>query len=124
MLLPVHLRRLAQVDDEVKLDVPAPVTLARVLDAVELRYPMLRGTIRAHGGGPRRDFIRFFVCEEDWSHEPVMRELPAAVTEGREAVLVIGAMAGGVTCPDHDAIRPAAAGYPRSWESSAGLDRT
>lgn len=95
VLLPVHLRRLIGADDEVALHLAPPVCLAQVLDALEARYPALRGTIRAHGGGPRRDFIRFFVCEEDWSHEAVTRPLPAAVAEGRETVLVVGAMAGG-----------------------------
>jgi hypothetical protein len=71
------------------------VTVRRVLDALEDRYPMLRGTIREYGTGQRRAFLRFFVCEVDWSHEAVDVELPAAVAEGREPLLIIGAIAGG-----------------------------
>ncbi len=93
--LPEHLRTLARVRDEVELEVPGPVTRAAVLDALEARYPMLQGTIRDHGTKVRRPFIRFFACEEDYTHEPADAPLPAAVAEGREPYLVVGAMAGG-----------------------------
>jgi len=95
VVLPYHLRNLAGVGDEVRLEVTAPVTVRRVLDELEARYPVLRGTIREYGTGQRRAFLRFFACEEDWSHEPVDAELPAAVGEGKEPLLVIGAIAGG-----------------------------
>jgi sulfur-carrier protein len=75
--------------------VAAPVTVGRVLDALESRYPMLKGTIREYGTGKRRAFLRFFVCEEDWSHEEMDAELPRVVAEGREPLLIIGAIAGG-----------------------------
>ena len=93
--LPHHLRTLAQVSGAVTLEVEAPVTLKRVLDALEARYPVLRGTIRDHDTLERRAFLRFFACEEDWSHEPVDRPLPEAVAAGTEPLLVIGAIAGG-----------------------------
>ncbi len=93
--LPAHLRTLAQVDGEVELDVRGEVTLRAVLDALEARYPMLRGTIRDHSSGRRRAFIRFFACEQDLSHEPADTVLPAAVAAGDEPFLVVGAMAGG-----------------------------
>ena len=93
--LPEHLRRLAGVDGEVALAVPGPVTVAGVLDALETRYPVLRGTIRDHGGGRRRSFVRFFACEQDLSHDPVDSPLPDAVVAGREPFRVVGAMAGG-----------------------------
>jgi sulfur-carrier protein len=93
--LPYHLRNLARVDAEVQLDVPAPVTVAAVLDALENKYPVLRGTIRDHGTLKRRPFIRFFACKEDLSNEPVDKELPDAVLSGTEPFLVVGAMAGG-----------------------------
>ena len=80
---------------EVELEVAAPVTVRRVLDALEARYPMLRGTIREHGTGERRAFMRFFACEEDWSHEGMDAELPEAVAEGREPLIILGAIAGG-----------------------------
>ena len=95
MVLPQHLRTLAGVGAEVVLEVDAPVTAGRVLDVLEARYPMLKGTIREYGTGQRRAFLRFFVCEEDWSHERMDAELPAAVVEGREPLLIIGAIAGG-----------------------------
>lgn len=107
VILPYHLRNLAGVGAgvgagvdaglgaEVSLEVTAPVTVGRVLDALEGRYPMLRGTIREYGSGERRAFLRFFACEEDWSHEPMDAELPAAVAEGREPLLILGAIAGG-----------------------------
>jgi hypothetical protein len=94
--LPHHLRTLAQVSGAVTLEVDEPVTLRRVLDALEARYPVLRGTIRDHGTLERRSFLRFFVCREDWSHEPVDAPLPEAVATGKEPLLVIGAIAGGL----------------------------
>jgi sulfur-carrier protein len=93
--LPAHLRTLARVDGEVQLDVPARVTQASVLDALEARYPMLRGTIRDHVTHQRRAFVRFYACEEDLSHEPPDAALPDAVAAGAEPFLVVGAMAGG-----------------------------
>jgi molybdopterin synthase sulfur carrier subunit len=93
--LPYHLRTLAKVDDEVQLEVHAQVTLGSVLDALEARYPMLRGTIRDHVTGQRRPFLRFFACGEDLSHEPPDAPLPDAVATGAEPLLVIGAIAGG-----------------------------
>lgn len=95
VVLPAHLRTLAHLDGEVLLDVDGPVTLAAVLDALEARYPVLRGTIRDHLTRQRRAFIRFFACEEDLSHEPPELALPAAVATGEQPLLVIGAMAGG-----------------------------
>jgi sulfur-carrier protein len=93
--LPYHLRNLARVDGEVELDVPAPGTVGAVLDALENKYPVLRGTIRDHGSLKRRPFIRFFACKEDLSNEPVDTKLPEAVLTGAEPFLVVGAMAGG-----------------------------
>jgi len=95
VVLPAHLRRLASVDGEVRLDVTGPVSQRSVLDALEGRYPMLRGTIRDHDGQQRRAFIRFFACEEDLSHEAPDTPLPDAVASGAEPYLIIGAMAGG-----------------------------
>jgi len=95
VVLPAHLRTLARVDGEVKLDVPPPVTFGAVLDALEDAYPMLRGTIRDHVTRQRRAFLRFFVCGEDLSHEPADTALPEAVAAGDEPFLVVGAMAGG-----------------------------
>ena len=95
VVLPPHLRTLAQVKGEVQLDVAGPVTRAAVLDALEARYPMLRGTIRDHGSERRRPFLRFFACERDLTHEPPDAPLPDAVAAGAEPVLVIGAIAGG-----------------------------
>ena len=95
VVLPTHLRRLAQVDGEVQLQVEGPVTQGSVLDALEARYPALRGTIRDHGTLRRRPFVRFFACEEDLSHEPADAPLPDDVATGREPFVVIGAMAGG-----------------------------
>ena len=94
--LPGHLKRLAQVDGEVSLDVDAPdgVTLGDVLDALEAAYPVLRGTIRDQTG-KRRAFIRYFACERDLSHDGADAPLPDAVRDGREPLLVVGAMAGG-----------------------------
>jgi hypothetical protein len=95
VVLPYHLRNLAGVGPEVTLEVAAPVTVRRVLDALEGRYPMLRGTIREYETGQRRAFLRFFACEEDLSHDPMDAELPEAVVSGKEPLLVIGAIAGG-----------------------------
>ncbi|MGH3778787.1 MAG: MoaD/ThiS family protein [Pseudonocardiaceae bacterium] len=93
--LPVHLRTLAHVDGEVELHVAGLVTQRSVLDALEARYPVLRGTIRDHVTGRRRAFVRFFACEQDLSHELPDTPLPAAVSGGAEPFLVVGAMAGG-----------------------------
>ena len=95
VILPAHLRSLAQVEGEVKLDVEGQVTLHSVLDALEARYPMLRGTIRDHVTQKRRSFVRFFACEEDLSHESPDTPLPEAVAKGTEPLLVVGAIAGG-----------------------------
>jgi sulfur-carrier protein len=95
VVLPGHLRTLARIDGEVHLDISGPVTQRTVLDALEARYPMLRGTIRDHDGGRRRAFIRFFACEQDLSHEPSDDPLPDAVAAGTEPYLVVAAMAGG-----------------------------
>ncbi|MGA2219587.1 MAG: MoaD/ThiS family protein [Terracidiphilus sp.] len=95
VVLPQHLRTLAGAGAEVELAVDAPVTTARVLDALEARYPMLGGTIREYGTGKRRAFLRFFACEEDWSHAGMDAELPQDVAEGREPLLILGAIAGG-----------------------------
>ena len=99
VILPQHLRTLAglgaEPSAEVALEVQAPVTVRKVLDALETLYPMLRGTIREYGTGKRRPFLRFFACGEDLSHEGMDAELPAAVAEGREPLLIIGAIAGG-----------------------------
>jgi sulfur-carrier protein len=95
VILPFHLRNLAHVDSEVQLEVPAPVTLRAALDALEDRYPMLRGTIRDHVTKERRAFLRFFACEEDLSHQPPDVELPEAVRNGREPLVILGAIAGG-----------------------------
>ena len=95
VVLPAHLRTLAHVDGEVKLDVEAQVTQRSVLDALEACYPMLRGTIRDQVTEQRRAFVRFFACEEDLSHEPPDAPLADAVATGAEPFLVVGAMAGG-----------------------------
>jgi sulfur-carrier protein len=95
VILPSHLRRLASIDGEVKLDVTGAVTQRSVLDALEAAYPMLRGTIRDHDTKRRRAFIRFFACEEDLSHEELDAPLPDEVAAGKEPYLVVGAMAGG-----------------------------
>jgi hypothetical protein len=93
--LPAHLRKLAQVDSEVKLEVVGVVTQRAVLDALEVRYPMLRGTIRDHVTQKRRAFVRFFACGEDLSHESPDAPLPNAVATGAEPFMVVGAIAGG-----------------------------
>jgi len=95
VILPFHLRNLAQVDDEVRLDVEGEVTIRSVLNALEAKYPVLRGTIRDHDTGKRRAFLRFFACEEDLSHEPPDASLPESVASGKEPFCVIGAIAGG-----------------------------
>ena len=95
VVLPFHLRTLARVEGEVELDVKGPVTQRSVLDALEARFPMLRGTIRDHITHERRAFVRFFACEEDLSHEPPDTPLPEAVASGAEPYLIIGAIAGG-----------------------------
>jgi hypothetical protein len=106
--LPHHLRVLAQLSSEVTLEVAEPVTLRRVLDALEQRYPVLRGTIRDHDTQKRRPFLRFFACEEDLSHDSPDNPLPEAVATGREPLLVIGAIAGG--CWPHGQTPSAPAG--------------
>ena len=93
--LPAHLRKLAQVDGEVKLEIEGQVTQRSVLDALEARYPMLRGTIRDHITQRRRAFVRFFACEQDLSHEPPDAPLPDAVATGTETFMIVGAIAGG-----------------------------
>ncbi len=99
VVLPYHLRVLArlttEVSSEVQLNVAAPVTIGRVLDALEAVHPALGGTIREYGTGKRRAFMRFFACGEDWSHEVMDKELPEAVAEGKEPLLVVTAIAGG-----------------------------
>ena len=94
-MIPQHLRTLAHVGSEVELELDGPVTLRWVLDALEARYPMLRGTIRDRVTQQRRPFLRFFACEEDLSHEPPDTPLPEAVASGKEPFIIIGAIAGG-----------------------------
>jgi sulfur-carrier protein len=95
VVLPQHLRALANVEREVRIDVAPPVTPRSILDALEARYPMLRGTIRDHSTQQRRALVRFFACEEDLSHEPPDTPLPDAVASGKEPFFIIGAIAGG-----------------------------
>ena len=95
VVLPAHLRTLARINGEVTLEVKGPVTQRTVLDALEARYPMLRGTIRDHVTYKRRAFVRFFACEQDFSHESPDTPLPDAVVTGSEPFLIVGAMAGG-----------------------------
>jgi len=95
VILPFHLRTLAHTEAEVMLDVVPPVTQRSVLDALEARYPMLRGAIRDHDTKQRRAFLRFFACEEDLSHESPDAPLPEAVASGKEHLIVIGEIAGG-----------------------------
>ena len=95
VVLPHHLRSLARVDEEVKLQIQGPVTQRAVLDTLEAEYPMLRGTIRGHLTQQRRPFLRFFACGQDLSHEQPDTVLPAAIATGAEPFLIIGAMAGG-----------------------------
>jgi hypothetical protein len=94
-VLPAHLRTLAQLQGELTLEVEGPVTQRSILDALEARYPMLRGTLRDHVTLKRRPFVRFFACEEDWSHESPDAPLPEAVASGKEPFLIVGAIAGG-----------------------------
>ena len=93
--LPTHLRRLAHVDGEVTLEIQGPVTIDSILDALEARHPVLCGTIRDHATRQRRAFLRFFACQEDLSHDPTDKPVPAAIESGAEPLLVIGAIAGG-----------------------------
>lgn len=95
VLLPPHLRGLAHIQGELQLEVAAPVTQRSVLDALEASYPMLRGTIRDHVTQQRRPFLRFFACEEDWSHNSPDTPLPEDVVSGKEPLLIVGAIAGG-----------------------------
>ena len=95
IILPYHLRTLANVLGEVTLDVAAPITQRAILDALEAQYPMLRGTIRDRGTSVRRPMIRFFACEEDYSNEPPDAPLPDAIASGAEAFWIVGAIAGG-----------------------------
>jgi hypothetical protein len=95
VVLPQHLQTLARVGSEVELEVTSPATLGSMLDALEARYPVLRGTIRDHTTHKRRAFVRFFACEEDLSHEPPGTPLPEAVVSGAEPFLIVGALAGG-----------------------------
>lgn len=95
VVLPAHLRTLARVNSEVVLEIEGPVTQSSVLDALEARYPVLKGTIRDHLTKRRRAYIRFFACERDLSHDEALTALPEAVTTGREPFLIVGAIAGG-----------------------------
>jgi hypothetical protein len=95
VVLPAHLRTLARVSGEVRIEVPAPVTQRAVLDALEAAYPMLRGTMRDHTTQRRRPFVRFFACQKDLSHDPADKPLPEAVVTGAEPFLIVGAIAGG-----------------------------
>src|SRR4051794_30007204 len=95
VILPYHLRTLAQAGSEVELEVAAPVTQRSILDALEARFPVLRGTIRDHGSTQRRPMLRFFACAEDFSHEPPDARLPDAVASGAEPFWIVGAIAGG-----------------------------
>ncbi len=95
IILPAHLRTLAGVTGEVSLEVAAPVTQRAVLDALEARFPSLRGTVRDHGSSKRRPLVRFFACEEDLSHESPDAPLPEAVTRGDQPFMIVGSMAGG-----------------------------
>ena len=95
LILPYHLRSLAQISGEVTLEVESPPTVCSVLNALEARYPMLRGTIRDQITGERRPFVRFFVCEQDWSLKPADAPLPDAIASGAAQFLVVGAIAGG-----------------------------
>ena len=95
VILPPHLRTLARIDGEVKLEIEGQATQRSVLDALEARYPVLRGTIRDHVTGQRRAFVRFYACQQDLSNEPADVPLPAAVVAGSEPFLIVGAMAGG-----------------------------
>jgi molybdopterin synthase sulfur carrier subunit len=95
VVLPFHLRKLAHVEDEVRIEVAEPVTIRSLLDALENKFPVLRGTIRDHETLKRRAFVRFFACKEDLSLEPAETKLPEAIVKGEEPFLIVGAMAGG-----------------------------
>jgi hypothetical protein len=95
VVMPFHLRKLAGVEGEVELEVPAPATVTAVLDALETKFPVLKGTVRDHVTLKRRPFIRFFACKEDLSLEPADKPLPEEVVSGQEPFLIVGAMAGG-----------------------------
>jgi hypothetical protein len=95
VVLPPHLRKLARVEGEVNLQVTSRVTQASILDALEAKYPMLRGTMRDHVTGERRPLVRFFACQTDFSNEPAETTLPEAVAQGSEPFLIVGAIAGG-----------------------------
>lgn len=95
VILPAHLRNLAKIEGELRLEVEGPVTQRAILDALEARYPRLGGTLRDYATGQRRPFVRFFACEEDLSHESPDAPLPQEVVEGKEPFLVVGAIAGG-----------------------------
>lgn len=98
VVIPAHLRTLAKVSGELQLSVDAPVTQARILDALEQQYPMLRGTVRDQQTKQRRAFVRYFACEDDLSHDPPNALVPSAVAEGKEPFFIIGAIAGGSSC--------------------------
>lgn len=95
VVLPYHLRNLGRISGDVEIEVPAPVTQRSILDAIEARYPMLRGTIRDHVTLTRRPFIRIYACEQDLSNDSVDAPVPEAVASGAEPFLVVGAIAGG-----------------------------
>ena len=95
VVLPAHLRKLAHVDGEVALEIVGQITQRSILDALEARYPMLRGTIRDHANGKRRAFVRFFACGEDLSHESPDTPLPEAIATGAQPFMIVGAIAGG-----------------------------
>jgi molybdopterin synthase sulfur carrier subunit len=95
VVLPAHLRKLAHVDGEVSLEIAGQITQRSILDALEARYPMLRGTIRDHANGKRRAFVRFFACAEDLSHESPDTPLPEAIATGAQPFMIVGAIAGG-----------------------------
>jgi hypothetical protein len=95
VVIPPHLRNLAKVQGDVQLDIPPPVTQRAVLDALEAKYPVLQGAIRDHVTKKRRDFLRFFACEQDLTHEPPDAPLPDEVASGKEPFIVLGAIAGG-----------------------------
>ena len=95
VILPAHLRNIAKSGSEVELEVPGAVTVRSILDALDARYPALRGTLRDYGTGTRRPFVRFFACSEDLSHQPVDTPLPDDIVSGKEPFLIVGAIAGG-----------------------------
>ncbi len=95
VVLPAHLRSLAGISGDVQLEIDGPITRKSILDALEVRFPMLRGTIREHGGGERRPLLRFFACGEDVTHDPADTPLPKEIASGSEPFYIIGAIAGG-----------------------------